>query len=456
MITNESRWKGTMERRLDYQDIDTITPAPNNPKEHQIDRVRASIDRFGYVAPMILDDRTGRLVVGHGRLESLKARRDAGETPPEGIQVDDTGRWLAPVIHGWSSRSDADAAAYLVLDNRQTELGGWDHQALADLLEEIGDPDLIELTGWDPADLEELLDSGDGDDIGGADPDSAPCPSAEVSRFGDIWILGRHRLLCGDSTNTDDIDRLMDGVVPGIVCTDPPYGIRAVPKDGGVSRGGRFGGAKGKTDKVKATAYRQVHGDENTDVARDSFALVYSLYPDAAHAWWGGNHYAESAKLPDSSCWLVWDKDNQGNDFADAELAWTNHRGAVRLLRHKWNGLLRDSERGAGQRFHPTQKPVALMEWVLEQIDRKSESDTVFDPFGGSGSTLIAAHRSDRTAYIIEIDPYYVDLICKRFQELTGVLPERVLDDGSRERHDFTSGSDDDGEHTRALGLDNP
>lgn len=171
-----------MERRLEYQDLDTIEPAANNPKEHQINNVRASIDRFGYVAPMIVDDRTGRLVVGHGRLESLKARRDAGETPPEGIQTDDTGRWLAPVIHGWASRSDADAAAYLVLDNRQTELGGWDHQALADLLDEIGDPDLIELTGWDPADLDELLaDTGTDDGAGSGDGTGNP---SLADRFG--------------------------------------------------------------------------------------------------------------------------------------------------------------------------------------------------------------------------------------------------------------------------------
>lgn len=172
-----------MERRLDYQDLDTITPAPNNPKEHQIDSVRASIDRFGYVAPMIIDDRTGRLVVGHGRLESLKARRDAGETPPEGIRIDDTGRWLAPVIHGWASRSDADAAAYLVADNRHTELGGWDHQALADLLEEIGDPDLIELTGWDPADLDELLADTNSTDDGLLPEDGTGNPSL-ADRFG--------------------------------------------------------------------------------------------------------------------------------------------------------------------------------------------------------------------------------------------------------------------------------
>lgn len=146
-----------MERHMDYVDIDTIAPAPNNPKGHTIDSVRASINRFGYVAPMIVDERTGRLVVGHGRLESLKARRAAGEDPPEGIVVDDTGHWRAPVVRGWSSRSDADAAAYLVADNRYTELGGWDHQALADLLDEIGDPDLVELTGWDTADLEKHI-----------------------------------------------------------------------------------------------------------------------------------------------------------------------------------------------------------------------------------------------------------------------------------------------------------
>jgi len=175
-----------MERRLDYQNIDTIEQAPNNPKEHQIDNVRASIDRFGYVAPMIVDDRTGRLVVGHGRLESLKARRDAGETPPEGIQTDPTGQWLAPVIRGWASRSDADAAAYLILDNRQTELGGWDHQAISDLLEEIGDPDLIELTGWDHAELEKALKQTQDDDESPEDfsayndddiPTSYQCPS---------------------------------------------------------------------------------------------------------------------------------------------------------------------------------------------------------------------------------------------------------------------------------------
>lgn len=146
-----------MERRIEYLPIDEITEALNNPKEHHIDLVRSSIGQFGYVNPAIIDERTGRLIVGHGRLRSLREQKKAGEEPPDGITINSAGQWLMPVVRGWASRSDADASAYLVADNRHTELGGWDHQALSDLLAEIGDPDLVNLTGWDPAELDKLL-----------------------------------------------------------------------------------------------------------------------------------------------------------------------------------------------------------------------------------------------------------------------------------------------------------
>ena len=168
-----------MKRRLDYQDLDTIESAPNNPKEHQIDNVRASIDRFGYVAPMIIDDRTGRLVVGHGRLESLKARRDAEETPPDGIQVDDTGRWLAPVIRGWSSRSDVDAAAYVVADNHLTELGGWDYESLNDLLSDLPE-DLREIVGFDQEEIDSILDADKDTDLDELIDDLGPNDSTNL------------------------------------------------------------------------------------------------------------------------------------------------------------------------------------------------------------------------------------------------------------------------------------
>lgn len=170
-------------RSIEYMNIDLIRGANQNPKTHDIDLIQGSIGRFGYVDPLIMDERTGQLVAGHGRLESLRARRDAGDNAPDGITSDSTGSWLVPVLRGWSSRSDADASAYLIADNRLSERGGWDHEALAELLDSIGDPDLVDIAGWDPAELNELLGdtSGDGDDADSGDP--VPRPSL-VDRFG--------------------------------------------------------------------------------------------------------------------------------------------------------------------------------------------------------------------------------------------------------------------------------
>jgi hypothetical protein len=264
---------------------------------------------------------------------------------------------------------------------------------------------------------------------GGGDPESTPEPPAEpLSAPGDLLLLGPHRLLCGDATNPDDLKRVTAGLGEiGIVYTDPPYGIRAVPRDGGASRGGAFGGKKNEradgSNRIAAPAYAPVTGDEGTATAADAFALLCAEYPAARHVWWGANHYAASAALPDASCWLVWDKQNDSNDFADAELAWTNHPGAVRIFRHMWNGMLRASERG--KRVHPTQKPSALAVWALNLVDPKSERKTVLDVFGGSGSTLIAAHNTGRTAAIVECEPAYCDVIIQRWVDQTGQAATR-------------------------------
>ncbi len=325
--------------RVEYLPLDDVQPAPHNPRVHNLDGLRTSISRFGFAAPALRDERTGLLVAGHGRTLALRAMRDAGETAPSGVQIADDGRWLVPVTCGWASRSDAEAAAYLVADNRQSELASWDNAGLGDLLTSIGesDPDLVGIAGYTDDDLAALLSTVA--DVEADQPESL--------------------------TDPDD--------VPGLA------------------------------------------------------------HPSAIQVWWGGNHYAASAGLPDSSCWLVWDKENTGN-FADAELAWTNHCGAVRLLRHMWNGMLRASERG--KRVHPTQKPVALAEWAFEQVDRENMRLVVLDLFGGSGSTLIAAYRTGRRCAMIEMEPAYVDVICRRFQEFTGVLP--VLAE-TGEPHDFTT-----------------
>lgn len=202
-------------RRIDYTPIDQVIGAPTNPKRHSISLVRRSISRFGYVAPAIVDERTGRLVVGHGRTEALCELRDAGGTPPDGVRQAEDGTWLVPVLRGWSSRSDEEAAAYLVADNRHTELGGWDEQGLHDLLVELGDPELTEIAGFSPSDLDELIESiqgyedtdsaeGDGGDDRSQDGTAlealsavtTPDPTFTMGQ-GDVWWLGEdHVLVC--------------------------------------------------------------------------------------------------------------------------------------------------------------------------------------------------------------------------------------------------------------------
>lgn len=160
--------------RIDYLPLVDLVGATHNPKLHHQDLIGRSIGRFGFVDPIEVDDRTGRLVSGHGRVEALRAAYHAGQQPPAGI-VDRDGAWLVPVVRGWASNSDEEAAAYSVTTNRSSELGGWAHEELAVLLDQIGDPDLVALTGWNPEELAELLDpGGDGD---GGDP---PGPADQV------------------------------------------------------------------------------------------------------------------------------------------------------------------------------------------------------------------------------------------------------------------------------------
>lgn len=161
-------------REIVYEPIDKILNALENPKRHDLKAVQQSIERFGYAAPAIIDERTGRLVVGHGRIEALKALRDSGAPPPEGVRRDDDGTWLVPILRGWSSKTDQEASAYLIADNRDTELGGWDNEKLAQLLDDIGDPNLVDITGVDLNALAELLDT---DDDPTTDDDDSPRPT---------------------------------------------------------------------------------------------------------------------------------------------------------------------------------------------------------------------------------------------------------------------------------------
>jgi hypothetical protein len=159
-------------RWTEYVDLDEILRAPRNPKNHNAEVIAASMSRFGVVELPAIDERTGRLVAGHGRLDDWETRRDAGEDPPEGVQVDDAGRWMVPVNRGWASRSDADAEAYLIVSNRSSELGGWDDTALAAVLADLKEADLLNFTGYDDEDLDRLARKQlDDDTPGGIGPD---------------------------------------------------------------------------------------------------------------------------------------------------------------------------------------------------------------------------------------------------------------------------------------------
>jgi site-specific DNA-methyltransferase (adenine-specific) len=295
--------------------------------------------------------------------------------------------------------------AYALADNRSAELAEWDEQVLTEQLKEL------ELAEWD---VEALGFDAIVEPLQDVVEDEMPEVVEPKSKLGDVWQIGKHKIACGDSSDKLFLTKLLGSSEPDAIITDAPYGISIVKNK-----------TVGGSVLAKTTDYRPVIGDEDGFIAAKVFDLSMTLWPNKIQCWWGANHFAFTAKMPDSSCWLVWDKKNGDNNFADAELAWTNYKGAVRIFSHMWAGMLRDSEKGKGQRFHPTQKPVALSKWVIATLKIKNES-IILDFFAGSGSTLVAAIESNCIAYGIELDPYYVDKIIARLEKLTGQTAELI------------------------------
>ncbi len=408
-----------IEKDIDMIDLSKIIPYEKNAKKHtpeQIEAVANSIRRFGFNVPLILDPQHV-IVAGHCRFEA--AKKIGIKSVPCIIKGD-----LTP----------KEIRAYRIADNKLNE-SIWDQEILLYEMSEIDDVELLKLTGVDPSEL-------DGVANGLTDDDAVPpTPEKPKTRRGDVYLMGAHRLMCGDSLGIDDVKRLIDRSTVDVVFTDPPYGINAVKtvKEGlgstggakpfgAVGGGGRtgkndpFGGVKNMRGRVhgharnaiiKPNLYAPVIGDDSTETAISAYNLCESLSIPIM-IFWGGNYYASS--LPDSRCWIVWDKENTGS-FADGELAWTNIDAPVRIFRHMWNGLMKASERGES-RVHPTQKPVALAVWSLSKFCK--ESKIVMDLFGGSGSTLIACEKLNKSCVMMEMSPDYCDVIVKRWEDFTG------------------------------------
>jgi hypothetical protein len=345
--------------------ISEVKPNPNNPRIIKDDKFKKLVQslkdlpEMAEVRPIVVN--TDMVVLG-GNMR-LKAMKEAGwkDVPVE--------------IVDWDEQKQKQ---FIIKDN--VGFGEWDWEQLAN----EWDADELDAWGLDvPAFGEQVLE---------AEEDDFDVPEGGIETdivLGDLFEIGRHRLLCGDSTNAQDVDKLMNGVYPDLVHTDPPYGMNAVSKSG----------------VLKANYGTDIIGDDNPDIAKDAFNLIYSLYPNAKHIWWGANYYC--SVLPDSECWLVWDKNNGESDQTDCELAWANFRSVVRQFTQA-------SEKT--NRVHPTQKPVSLVAWIMKRFNLSSK--TIADYFGGSGVTMVAAEQMQKTSFVMEFDPKYCQVIIDRMLKL--------------------------------------
>jgi len=368
--------------------IEKLIPYAKNSRTHsdaQVAQIAASIKEFGFVNPVLIDEQDG-IIAGHGRV--MAARK---------LGIDEV-----PCIR-LAHLTENQKRAYVIADNKLALNAGWDEEMLKLEIKDLEASDFdISLLGFDAEELENIMDEPEKTE-GLTEDDEVPEPPEQpITVLGDVWLLGKHRLMCGDSTSINAVDKLMNGAIVDMVYTDPPYGISIVKNN-------HVGGEK----LAKVGIYAPVAGDENINVAIDAIKVIQTLNA-SVEIIWGGNYYANN--LNNSSCWIVWDKNNTGN-FADAELAWTNLNTAVRIFKHTWNGMIKESEHGQ-KRVHPTQKPVKLAEWCFDEYGTKTK--TVLDLFCGSGSTLIACETKEKIGYMMELSPHYCDVIIKRWQEFTG------------------------------------
>ena len=225
-------------------------------------------------------------------------------------------------------------------------------------------------------------------------------------QYGEILTLGRHKLMCGDATNRDDVMRLIGDDRVNLVLTDPPYGIRSVNhKTGKIG-----GGSRGFESKV----YPEVIGDYSTEMFRDHYQILRTN--TLAMIIWGGQNFTDI--LPPVYGWIVWDKAKNCEtlSFSDCELAWSNLGSRVRKYVQRWNGYVRDGDKTLNAKVHPNQKPVELHMKILE--DFSQPDNVILDCFGGSGTTLIACEMTGRKCLMMEISPEYCGIIAERFNKL--------------------------------------
>jgi len=446
-------------RWLDWQPVDQVAPAASNAKLHDLPGIKTSVDALGYLEPVIVDERTGRLVAGHGRLATLQAlqSRELGKKTrsrrrlPDGLRVDGDGRWLVPVIRGWASADDAQAQAAGIALNRYVERGGWDTASLVGTLQALEVDGLLELTGFTDLDLAALLT--DLDKPATRPPtDPAPAEPAETSP-GQVWTLGPHRLAVGDARDPLLLDALLAGARPSLLLTDPPYGLNVI--DGaGLSLDGDADPATaiellrtvlGHLEQRLApgagfyvfhpsggaTAELPFLTALNTPPYRYSQGLVWvkpSIQLGHADYHWGhetiaAGLLAPAADGPSGSGHSPTTPPPDSGPDVGQHIAYGRRAGRTRRRGGGcgWYGGNAQStvlryDRDPAVPGHPTPKPVPLLAQLITNSARPDQQ--VLDPFAGSGSLLAACHSTRRTALLCELEPTYADLIVARARSL--------------------------------------
>ena len=375
--------------QIRHVDIKTLIPYARNSRTHseaQVAQIAASIKEFGWTNPILIDGDNG-VIAGHGRL--LAARK--------------LGQSQVPVIE-LGHLSPAQKRAYVIADNQLAMNAGWDTAMLTLELTDLQDADFdLDLLGFDPKELSKLLEPEQVEGL--TDEDAVPdVPEEPKTKLGDIYQLGNHRLMCGDSTSIDAVERLMDGQKADMVFSDPPYGVDYE----GINNDSRSGleellrGAFGNylaTSKSGAACY-VFHSDRCADIFHAVFREYFHF---SSMIIWAKNSLTLSRTDYQSQhepCLYGWMKDGKHTFYGD--------RKQVSIWKF-------DKERFEG---HTTPKPVALIERALQNSSKGG--DTISDFFGGSGSTMIACEKLGRQARLMELDPKYCDVIVKRWEDFTG------------------------------------
>ena len=437
-----------------FVSINKLIPYARNSRTHsdeQVMQIAASIEEFGFTNPVIADE-IG-IVAGHGRVMAARQLYAAGKTIklPSGTAIP---AGTVPVIDctGWS---DAKRRAYIIADNKLALNAGWNEEVLALELKDLGELGFdLEVIGFDDKELAKLL--ADKPETDG-DPEDVPeFPVVPTSKRGDVWILGKHRLVCGDSTDADDVKRCLNGVTPHLMVTDPPYGVEYDASWRGEAKTG-----DGKRVSLGVHAKGKVANDDRWD-----WSAAWALFPgDVVYCWLAGRLAEKVAgSLEDAGfvirAQIIWRKNNFAISRGDYHWAHEPCWYAVRKNRNGcWNGDRKQStvwdidKPQKSETGHSTQKPIECMARPIR--NNSSLGQAIYEPFAGSGTTLIAAEMEGRVCHAIEIEPKYCDVIIQRFQNTFSQDAIRESD-GAKYKHIAFAKAPGKGAPKKPAGADAP